>query len=129
MTDIKQAGDLYDRTADGIPYEDATTIIEINRAAGETIPDPEPEQGGDPAVTAYVNWGRWVGDCRLDDPATGMVCANAQAIDPADERFFCVACLNADVGGRWRPVVWPADQAAVETPLVELPVNEQNWVP
>jgi hypothetical protein len=129
MTAIKKAADLYDRAPE-LPYEDATTIIEIKRHSGHFVPDPEPEDAADPAVIARVNWGRWIGDCNLPDPALGGVtCLNAQAVDPDDARFFCIVCHNAALAGRWRPVTWPADVAAVEAPLEELPVTEQNWTP
>jgi hypothetical protein len=128
MTAIKRAPDLYDRGPE-YPYADATSIIEIKRRSGHAVPDPEPEDAGDPEVAARVDHGRWVGDCNLWDAATGQTCLNAQALDPDDERFFCIACHNADIGGRWRPVTWPADIAAVEAPLEELPVPEQNWTP
>jgi hypothetical protein len=128
MTSIKKAPDLYDHAPD-LPYEDATTILEIKRHGGDFVPDPEPEQGGDPAVVARVNWGNWVGDCNLWDAAKGWTCTNAQALDPNDPRFFCIACHNDAINGRWRPVIWPANIAAVETPLESLPVPEQNWTP
>jgi hypothetical protein len=132
VTAIKKASDLYDHSPD-LPYEDATTILEIKRRGGLSggvfVPDPEPEQGGDPIVVARVDWGRWVGDCNLWDAAKGWTCRGAQAVDPDDPRFFCIACHNAAVGGRWRPVTWPADIAAVEAPLEALPVPEQNWTP
>jgi hypothetical protein len=128
MTAIKRAIDLYDLPPE-VPYVDATTIIEIKRHHGHFVPDPEPEDAADPDVVARVDHGRWIGDCNLWDAARGWTCLNAQAIDPDDERFFCIACHNAEVDGRWRPVVWPADVAAVEVPLESLPVPEQNWTP
>jgi hypothetical protein len=128
MTAIKKAPDLYDRRPE-LPYEDATTIIEIKRRSGGVVPDPAAEQGGDPVVVARIDQGRWIGDCNLWDAPHGWTCLNAQAVDPADERFFCIACHNAAVAGRWRSVSWPADVAAVEAPLEGLPVSEQNWTP
>jgi hypothetical protein len=129
MPSIKKAPDLYDRPEEGVPYVDATTIIELKRKAGAVVPDPAAEQEGDPEVTARVDHGRWVGDCGLWDDATGRTCLNTQAVDPDDERFFCVACNNDAVEGRWRPVAWPADVAAVEATLDELDAPEQNWPP
>jgi hypothetical protein len=128
MTAIKKAPDIYDWAPD-LPYQDATTIIEKKRRSGKYVPDPEASQGGDPEVLARVDNGRWIGDCNLWDAAAGWTCTNAQALDPADERFFCVECHNDAVEGRWRPVTWPADIAAVEATLEALPVPEQNWTP
>jgi hypothetical protein len=128
MTAIKKAPDLYDWAPD-LPYEDATTIIEKKRHGGTYVPDPVAEEVGDPEVLARVDNGRWIGDCNLWDAPHGWTCLNAQALDPDDQRFFCVACANDAVGGRWRPVTWPANIAAVEATLEGLPVPEQNWTP
>lgn len=133
MASIKRAADLYaPQRPEDPPYTGASTILEMKRRGGFYLPDPEPAQGGDPAVLARVDHGRWIGDCDLPDPSDAepeRICRNAQALDPDDPRYFCVACANAAVSGRWRPVTWPPDPAAVEAPLEGLPADEQNWTP
>jgi len=57
-------------------------------------------------VHARLDHGRWLVQC----PA----CASAQHAAVSDPRFYCVGCGNRGTG-RWWPVVWPADRAAVET--------------
>ena len=76
-----------------------------------------------PPATAYVNHGRWVADC----PSEG--CAGATSIMPG-AGFFCGECLNAEVGHRYRPVVWPAARAGIEDALCcrRLP-QSANWRP
>lgn len=127
MGRILQAADLYDRPELGEPYQNAETIIRLKRRAGRTVPDPAPRRAGDPDVTARIDHGRWLGDCGLDDPATGARCANAQAVDESDRRWFCIACHNAALGGRWRRVAWPAEIADVEAPLGDVAAPQQHW--
>lgn len=75
-----------------------------------------------PAV-AYVNHGRWVADC----PTAG--CGGAMLVLNGGE-FLCGTCFNAEIGGEYRPIVWPDDAAEIEALLVvrPLPVN-MNWRP
>ena len=130
MASIKKARDKYDRPDH--PYVDATTIIEIARDGDAGIPDPEPDPPTTPAVVARINYGRWIGDClltRTTGPEAGLPCHNAQVVDDDDPRFYCVDCCNEQLGGVWRDVTFPADLAAVETPLEVLPEPEQNWEP
>ena len=129
MGEIKKARDKYDRPDH--PYEDATTIIEITRDTA-TVPDPAPDAPTTPAVVARINFGRWIGDCgltRTSGPLTGQTCWNAQVVDDDDPRFYCVDCHNEQLGGVWREVEFPADLAAVESPLEALPEHAQNWEP
>lgn len=76
----------------------------------------------DPAV-AYVNHGRWVADC----PTPG--CGGAMLVLRGGE-FLCGTCFNAEIGGEYRPIEWPADPEAIEALLVvrPLPVH-MNWAP
>jgi len=72
-------------------------------------------------VLAYVNHGRWVADCD---------CNSAQVVSPADPRFLCPECVNAVSGGRWRPVLFPADPAEIEATFDEATPDRQiNWHP
>jgi hypothetical protein len=130
MGAIKKARDKYNHPDRS--YEDATTVIEIMRDGGTSIPDPQADPPTTPAVVARINYGRWIGDCgltRTSGPLAGEVCRNAQVVDDDDPRFFCVDCANEELSGVWREVTFPADLVAVEAPLDELPEPEQNWEP
>jgi hypothetical protein len=72
-------------------------------------------------LQAWVSGGRWIVMCP---------CGGAQLAARDDHRFFCVDCLNAQVGGQWRTVSWPADAAAIETALLRRPAPEtRTWLP
>lgn len=73
------------------------------------------------AVPAYANHGRWVVDCPN--------CCNAQLACRTDHRFLCNECGNITVGRLWRPVIWPANSAAIEAMLDNRPREYQNWNP
>jgi hypothetical protein len=126
MPGITTSADVYEDPV-GRPARrsGAPAVIDLYREKGVGVPEPAAAAAGDgdPPAAARVDYGRWLADC----PAPG--CKNAQLLDPADPRWFCVACHNADVGGRWRPVAWPADRAAVEAGLVDLPEAKQFWRP
>lgn len=122
---IKRGADIY--RAPG-RRESAEAIIDLVREKGGDIPEPPATIGGTPLV-AFINHGRWLAECDLFSERRSDVCKNAQYVDEDDPRFFCIACLNAEIGGQWRDVTWPVDSAVVEVPLEELPVQEQNWTP
>jgi hypothetical protein len=72
------------------------------------------------AVSAYINWGRWVADCAF--------CASAQVVTPDDARMWCPGCRNADVNGAWVRVAFPRDRAGIEEVLVaRREVRNRNW--
>lgn len=75
------------------------------------------------AVEAYVNEGRWVVDC--------PTCAGAQLACLSDPRFMCNECGNAEVGGRFRPVVLPVARTreALARILEPRPTANQHWRP
>jgi hypothetical protein len=131
---IKTAVDLWvalkqtEQLPPDAPDPGARLILDLRRA---TRPAPEPMPGppAGPPVLARIDHGRWVADCNLDDPARQRQCRAAQYAHPDDRRLYCSTCTNQAVGGRWRPVLWPADRAAVEAPLGGLPPREQNWRP
>jgi hypothetical protein len=134
---IKTAVDLLDewkqRRPDLVPPDQpdpgARLVLELRRLAGQPIPEPATGPPVGPPVLARVDHGRWMGDCDLQDVARKRVCRSAQYLHPDDRRLYCSTCTNQAVGGRWRPVLWPADRAAVEAPLGGLPPREQNWRP
>ena len=69
---------------------------------------------------ASVNYGRWLVRCPW--------CKSAQYASTEDQRFFCVECANAVVGGRWVRVVWPENRAEIEAVLCRRPAREnRNW--
>lgn len=71
-------------------------------------------------LVPFVNHGQWIVQC--------PDCNGAQEASANDHRFWCCDCLNAGVGGAWRPVAWPLNAAAIEAALVVRPrkVN-RNW--
>ena len=72
-------------------------------------------------LPAWVSGGRWIVMCP---------CGGAQLAAREDHRFFCVDCLNAQVGGQWRTVAWPEDAEAIETALLARPAPEtRTWLP
>jgi hypothetical protein len=75
---------------------------------------------GEP-LPAWVSGGRWIVMCP---------CGGAQLAARDDHRFFCVDCLNAQVGGQWRTVRWPDDAEAIEAALLRRPAPEtRTWLP
>lgn len=100
--------------------------IRMAALTGETEPGAGVLQGSDAvalkgAIPAIVNHGRWVVVCS---------CGGAQVASRIDPRFFCTNCLNAPVGGLWRPVKFPKDADAIEEALGrrDYDVN-RNWQP
>lgn len=49
-------------------------------------------------VVARIDHGRWIADCE---------CNGAEYVDPGEPIFFCLDCLNANHGGKLRPVRFP----------------------
>lgn len=128
---LRTAADAYPHQH-GRPDTGAHSIIDLLHAWGHPVPEPASGAPAGPPVLARVNHGRWIADCHLritTGPWAGQRCHNAQYVHPDDPRFFCVTCHNAEVGGRWRPVTWPPDPAAIEATLEGLPIPEQNWQP
>ncbi len=81
-------------------------------------------------VIAYVNWGRWVGDCATPG------CGNARMLSPGEQVFDCDAPGRPGaprpvegVCAESYPIVWPDDPAAVMAPLAGLPEGQRNWKP
>lgn len=73
------------------------------------------------ATYAVGNHGRWIAEC--------PDCHGAQLTSPDDRRFMCVECGNAAIGGKWRPVIWPKDHAAIGALLDERPRHLANFAP
>jgi hypothetical protein len=72
-------------------------------------------------LPAWVSGGRWIVMCP---------CGGAQLASREDHRFFCVDCLNAQVGGQWRTVTWPEDAEAIEAALLARPESHtRTWLP
>lgn len=96
------------RGAEWCPSQWWEASVPFNRAA----------KVGGSAVPALVNHGRWVVTC--------PDCHGAQFACLTDPRFMCSDCGNVGNGGRYRPVVIPADPLAVEIALEGRPVDLQN---
>lgn len=76
-----------------------------------------------PPAIAYVNHSRWVADCPTDG-CGGAVTLLRMA------PFLCGNCLNVEIGHRYRPVVWPLEEAAIEDALFGRLLPEHvNWRP
>jgi ribosomal protein L37AE/L43A len=73
------------------------------------------------AVEVYANQGRWIVEC--------PDCRGAQLASVADPRFMCNCCGNVQIGGVYRPVVWPKAREQVEGLLADRPRENQNWRP
>lgn len=98
------------------------SALTAHRLRGEEPPPMPSTTVTEPAVDAYVNHGRWVGDCPF--------CPSASMVSPDDPRFFCAECANAAVGGQYVPVAFPADVERIENELVQRPVAaNRNWQP
>lgn len=80
-----------------------------------------PTAGQTEAVAVFVNEGRWIVEC--------PDCRGAQLAAATDRRMMCHCCGNASIGGRFRPVVWPAASTAVavERELARRPEANRNW--
>jgi hypothetical protein len=109
--------------------DSAEAVIDMVREAGGVIAEPDPNIDATTPIYAFLDHGRWLGECGLWDASRGRICKNAQFVDTDDARFYCITCANVEVAGRWREVIWPEDTNTVEEPLAELPVEEQNWTP
>jgi hypothetical protein len=98
--------------------------------AGAVPPARENEIANGMRAQAKINHGRWVIECPLNDPATGGRCGGAQLAHPVDHRFYCITCLNYDVGGRMVGVDWPAKPGELAVEVLRRPlVSTRNWEP
>lgn len=83
-----------------------------------------PAKAHQPTVTPVVRRNRWVVLC----PFPG--CSSAQHASRKDHWFFCAHCLNAAVGSRSIPVIWPKEASEIEALLERRPfVVNRNWEP
>lgn len=74
----------------------------------------------DPTLV-QLNHGRWVAMC--------PDCNSAQYASQTDPRMLCVECGNVKLKGKWRPLAWPSNRAAIETAVQGRPPINQNWLP
>lgn len=74
-----------------------------------------------PAI-AYVCEGEWIADCPSG-------CGAAMWLNDKLP-FMCGFCFNVELGGKWRPVLWPKERKGIEAVLgVRLMHNRRNWRP
>jgi hypothetical protein len=91
------------------------------RAGEDPSPPGRAPAAGDADVEAQISHGRWVALCP---------CGSAQIPPLTEQRFVCLTCRNASIGGRARRLVWPADPDAVELVLLARPDHRtRNWQP
>jgi len=94
-------------------------MVQARRRGAFAMPTGE---AGSPILSTEVNQGRWIVRC----PA----CAGAENADPDEPWFYCLSCYNGAFDGRWLPVQWPAERAAIEVELLKRPQAEnRNWLP
>ena len=97
-------------------------IRDAARRAGLQGQLPHLEEVIDEPVVAVVRQGRWLVLCTQDGCASAMLASNHHP------RFVCPECGSPDVGGHWRPVIWPADRSRGETALLKRPIKDaRNW--
>lgn len=101
-----------------------TVLGKIAARKGMRLP-PTSEVADVPPIVAFVYRDQWVAGC--PDCARSL----QLAWDTAGWRLFmCTHCWNADAGGLWRPVAFPAERTAIEAALAERPRQDQrNWLP
>lgn len=90
---------------------------------GPFTPLPAPSRVSREKLQAFVSADRWVVECR---------CASAQLADPEDPRFYCVECLNFEVGGAFYRVEFPDPimRAAIQREVDKFKSRGQrNWRP
>lgn len=95
-----------------------TTLAGIARRAGVYVKPAD--QVADKRIRAYVNHGRWMVRCEE--------CNSCQVVWPDDPVYLCAGCWNVTVGGKWRPVVFPAERAEIDAILSARPEERtRNW--
>lgn len=71
-------------------------------------------------LPAFVTGGNWYVKC--------PDCAGCEFVDPVDLVMMCCACWNAAVDHRFRRVVMPDEQVAIEALLLQRPeVATRGW--
>lgn len=124
---IRTAGDVHGigdpRRHEGWIRQAAEAI----RAGGyanqpETIrPISDVADFGRPAI-AEINHATWIARCPNDDGGAAMLVP--------DHPMMCPYCCNADIDGRWRPVIWPAQRDEIEAILGRrMLAQHRNWHP
>lgn len=72
-------------------------------------------------AAAYVNWGKWVADCRLD-------CGYAVALKNSQASFVCE--ISGGGCGHINTVEWPSNVSEIWDALIERPMPKtRNWFP
>lgn len=115
-------------TAKDVYGSDDAMACELHQVAAKlqaglvAAPRVAPVAASKVETAAYVNYGRVIAGC--PDP----YCGSAQAVSREDPRYFCVACGNAHVNGRWVKVAFHDDWDEIEALLLARPVPEsRNW--
>ena len=90
-------------------YRDFLAIYRAANGLGPLPSVPPLREMGD-ALEARIDLGRWLVECEI--------CKAAVVADPDDPVFLCPSCGS---GGKWRPVIFPADRAVIEEILLLRP--------
>ena len=81
------------------------------------------------AVEARVDHGRWIADCPLQREMQD--CKGAECVTTDDKVFLCLACGNAELGGKLIKVKFPNEnhRHEFEKDLSVRPEANRNWFP
>ena len=97
-----------------------TSLVRVAAARGVALPAWTEDRPKGGMIQARIEAWRWLmecpdcHDCLFAEPQWGFLCPN---------------CANVANDGRYRPVVWPVDPAAIEAVLSVRPVENRNWTP
>lgn len=93
---------------------------------------PDEQAPGNITTEARINHGRWLAECPQGDGGALVVSQEAPI-------FMCPSCWNAEHGGRWIRVKFPApkEKAQIEAALLQRPrtgrgaegIAHRNWEP
>lgn len=73
-------------------------------------------------VIAYINHGRWVGDCPF--------CPGAELIFQDTIAFLCLSCFNEEANFKLLPIAFPLNTTEIEGILEKRPMpSTRNWLP
>lgn len=114
-----------------IDFYQRREIAEAIARLGVMLPPPTDVDAEAPPAHAYVNpldpvepVSRWIADCPDCRAGSAYVWLEGPHV------MFCLACANASIGHRWRPVAVPAERQAIEALLMARPLSRlRAWAP
>ncbi len=113
---VLQHADLVRISGAQVSYRHAVEHV-INK-----VPPPYTETSGK-QIKAYINHGRWIGECPYVD-------GGAMMLDLTEPYFICPSCGNWRDDGKWHEVVVPKNRKVIEELLLaRFDATTQNWNP